>query len=58
VGAGSWGSRETGASTSAGSIAKMLPPVVVVLDEASSLPRMVSGGIEDGGLGPNGWTKG
>jgi hypothetical protein len=31
--------------------------VVLLLDEPSSLPRMVSGGSEDGGAGPNGWTK-
>jgi hypothetical protein len=61
VGAGAGGAdEETGASASAGSIAKMLALVLLlllgILDEISSLLRI--GGSEDGGAGPNGWTKG
>lgn len=49
-----------GARARAGSIAKMPPLALLVgvIGEASSLPRIVSGGSDDGGAPPNGWTKG
>jgi len=49
-----------GANASAGSIAKMpgLVPLVGVLGEASSLPRIVRGGSDDGEVAPNDGTKG
>ena len=56
------GARETGgANASAGSIAKMPGLVLLlvgVLGDASSLPRMVRGGSDDGGVAPNDGTKG